>query len=165
MEITATPPKTKDALVQLVWTNFDPGDDPDTFPRLTLTANTGDPPNVRECSLDKQPPDLCEVRRFSAYTNMKLKASTDKAPLSVRYVDERIEKGPLACIHVWFEGTRTAEVCDRKHRDPDDRWEVGVLDMATGKLGDPLPSGPVDAGVEAGAKKPATKPATKPLAK
>jgi hypothetical protein len=96
---------------------------------------------------------------------MKLKASTDKAPLSVRYVDERIEKGPLACIHVWFEGIRTAEVCDRKHRDPDDRWEVGVLDMATGKLGDPLPSGPVDAGVEAGAKKPATKPATKPLAK
>jgi hypothetical protein len=157
MEINAAPPKTKDVLVQLVWTNFDPGDDPDTFPRLTLTATAG----PRECSLDKQPPDLCEVRRFSAYTMMKLKASSEKLPISVRYVDERIEKGPLACVHVWFEGARTAEQCDRVHRDPDQRWEVGVLDMTTGKLGDPLPAGPADAGVEAGAKKPAVKPPAK----
>jgi hypothetical protein len=156
-EITTAPPKSKDALVQLVWTNFDPGDDPDTFPRLTLTATAGSPPNARECSLDKQPPDLCEVKRFSAYTMMKLKASSEKAPLSVRYVDERVEKGPLACIHVWFEGTRTAEICDRKHRDPDERWEVGVLDMSTGKLGEPLPAAALDAGVEAGAKKPPAK--------
>jgi hypothetical protein len=157
MEISAAPAKTKDALVQLVWTNFDPGDDPDTFPRLTLTAAAG----ARDCSLDKQPPDLCEVRRFSAYTMMKLKASSEKLPLSVRYVDERIEKGPLACIHVWYEGVRTAEVCDRRHRDPDERWDVGVLDMTSGKLGDPLPAGPADAGAEAGTKKPATKPPAK----
>jgi hypothetical protein len=160
IEVVAVPPKTKDALVQLVWTNFDAGDDPDTFPRLTLTATAGTSP-PRECSLDKQPPDLCEVRRFSAYTMMKLKASSEKVPLSVRYVDERIEKGPLACVHVWFDGARTAEICDRTHRDPDQRWEVGVLDMATGKLGDPLPAGPVDAGVEGGAKKPPAPPAKK----
>ena len=158
IEISAAPPKTKDALVQLVWTNFDPGDDPDTFPRLTLSAMAGTPPAHKECSLDKQPPELCEVRRFSAYTMMKLKASDQKLPVSVRYIDERVEKGPLACIHIWFDGARTAELCDRTHRDPDQRWEVGVLDMATGKLGDPLPASPADAGVEGGAKKPATPP-------
>ena len=130
---------------------------PDTFPRLTLSAMAGTPPAHKECSLDKQPPELCEVRRFSAYTMMKLKASNEKLPISVRYIDERVEKGPLACVHVWFDGARTAELCDRTHRDPDQRWEVGVLDMATGKLGDPLPAAP-DAGVDAGAKKPATPP-------
>jgi hypothetical protein len=160
LESTATPPKTKDALVQLVWTNFDPVDDPDTFPRLTLTAMSHLASDARECSLDKQPRVLCEVKRFSAYTVMKMRPSSQKMPLSVRYVDERVEKGPLACIHIWFDGTRTGEICDRRHRNPDERWDVGVLDMETGKLGDPLP--PVaDAGVEAGAKKPATKPPAK----
>lgn len=161
IEVTATPPKTKDALVQLVWTNFDPGDDPDTFPRLTLTATSGAPPTARECSLDRQPPDLCEVRRFSAYTMMKVKASSEKLPLAVRYVDERVDKGPLACVHVWYDGARTAELCDRKHRDPDERWDVGILDMTTGKIGEPPPSAAADAGVEAGAKKPAAKPPAK----
>lgn len=158
IEVIASPPKSKDALVQLVWTNFDPGDDPDTFPRLKLTATAGTAPSARECSLDRQPPDLCEVRRFSAYTMMKLQPSSEKLSLAVRYIDERADKGPLACVHVWFEGARTAELCDRKHRDPDERWDVGVLDMATGKLAEPLPSGAADAGVEAGAKKPATPP-------
>lgn len=151
-EITAAPPKTKDAIVQLVWTNFDPADDPDTFPRLTLSAHAG----PRECSLDKQPPELCEVRRFSAYTMMKLKASSEKLPIAVRYVDERVDKGPLACVHVWYDGTRTAEICDRRHRDPDERWDVGIFDMTTGKLGVPAPA-VGDAGAEGGAKKPPPK--------
>lgn len=160
IEVVAAPPKTKDALVQLVWTNFDPSDDPDTFPRLTLTGHSGSSPNARECSLDKQPPDLCQVKRFSAYTLMTLKSSSEKVPLTVRYVDERVDKGPLACVHVWFDGARTAELCDRKHRDPDERWDVGVLDMSTGKIGEPA-AGAADAGVEAGTKKPAVKPPAK----
>ncbi len=147
VEVTAAPAKTKHAVVQLVWTGFDVSDDPDTFPRLTLAAEAG----KRECSLDKQPPDLCQVKRFSAYTIMKLSPSDEKVPLSVRYVDEHIEKGPLACVQVWFEGARTAELCDRKHRDPDERWDVGVVDMATGKLLEPEPPSAADAGVEAGA--------------
>lgn len=161
IELTAAPPKTKDAVVLLVWTNFDPGDDPDTFPRVTLTAMASAAPNARECSLDKQPPDLCEVKRFSAYTMMKLKSSSERLPLSVRYVDERVDKGPLACVHVWYDGTRTAEVCDRVRRDPDARWDVGMLDMTTGKLVEPPPAASADAGVEAGTKKPAAKPAAK----
>jgi hypothetical protein len=161
IEITAAPPKTKEALVQLMWTNFDPSDDPDTFPRLTLTAHAGAGASARECTLDKQPAELCEVRRFSAYIMMKLKPSSESLPLFVRYVDERVDKGPLACIQVWYDGTRTAELCDRRHRDPDERWDVGVVDMATGKLGEPLPPASADAGVEGGAKKPATRPAAK----
>ncbi len=152
VEVISAPAKTKDAVIQLVWTGFDVSDDPDTFPRLTLAAH----PGTRECSLDKQPPDLCEVKRFSAYTVMRLKASDEKVPISVRYVDERIEKGPLACVQVWYDGARTAELCDRKHRDPDERWDLGLVDMTTGKLVEGQPAA-ADAGVEAGAPPPKKK--------
>jgi len=157
VEITATPPKSKEPLIQILWTSFGKTDDQDTFPRLSLYASTTGAPK-RECSLDKQPPELCELRRYGAYTVMKLRPSDEKMPLTVRYLDERAEKGPAPCVQIWFDGVRTAEACDRKHRDADERWEVGVLDAATGKLGEPLPAAAADAGVEAGApKKPAPK--------
>ena len=150
VDVKAAPPKTKEPVVQLVWTAFDVTEDADTFPRLTLTAQT----SKQECTLDKQPPDFCELKRFSAYTVMKLKAATTgTVPVSVRYVDEHPEKGPVACVQVWFDGARTAETCDRKHRDPDERWEVGSVDMATGRLVDPPPPGPQDAGIDGAAKK------------
>ena len=68
-----------------------------------------------------------------------MKAGDKHVPLDVLYADERVEKGPLVCIQVYFDGTRTGETCDRKHRDPDERWNVGIVDMATGKLLDPAP--------------------------
>ena len=70
-----------------------------------------------------------------------------------RYVDERVDKGPLACVQVWFEGVRTGEVCDRAHRDPDERWSVGILDMATGKVMEPSAADAADAGADAAAPK------------
>jgi hypothetical protein len=152
--IDALPPKTRDVLVQLVWTNFDASDDPDTFPRVKLiateqTLDAKKKPVANECSLDKPRPDLCEVKTRSAYTHMKLKASDKRLPLDVLYTDERIEKGPLVCIQVYFGGTRTSETCDRKHRDPEERWQIGVVDMATGKLLEPAASG-ADAGADGG---------------
>jgi hypothetical protein len=166
--IDALPPKTRDVLVQLVWTNFDVSDDPDTFPRVKLRA-TELAPNGRtkmphECSLDTPRPELCDVKTQSAYTHMKLKASEKQIPLDVLYVDERIDKGPLVCVQLYFDGARTAETCDRKHREPEERWLVGTVDMPTGKLGAPeaaavADAGAGDAGPEAGAKKvPAAKP-------
>lgn len=158
VEVHAAPPKSKETFVQLVWTGFDVSDDPDTFPRLTLSAKADE----RECSLDRQPPDLCEVKRFSAYTLMKLKPTEGKAPLSVRYVDERIENGPLACVQIWYDGARTTEVCDRKHRDPDEHWDVGVVDLASGKLLEEAAAPDSDAGApDAAPPKPKAKPAPK----
>ncbi len=165
--IDALPPKTRDVLVQLVWTNFDVSDDPDTFPRVKLRAveETRDAKNKvvsNECSLDTPRPDLCEVKTRSAYTHMKLKASEKRIPLDVLYVDERIEKGPLVCVQVYFDGARTGETCDRKHRNPDERWAVGTIEMSTGKVIDPAAAdagAPTDAGADAApAKKPATPP-------
>lgn len=168
-KVDALPPKTRDVIVQLVWTNFDVSDDPDTFPRVKLRAveESRDAKNrvvTNECSLDTPRPDLCEVKTRSAFTHMKLKASDKRIPLDVLYMDERIEKGPLVCIQVYFDGARTGETCDRRHRNPDERWAVGPLDMMTGKIGEPLAGdagAPTDAGADAApaTKKPATPPA------
>jgi hypothetical protein len=173
-KVDALPPKTRDVLVQLVWTNFDVSDDPDTFPRVKLrateeTRDAKNKPVVNECSLDAPRPELCEVKTRSAYTHMKLKASDKRVPLDVLYADERIEKGPLVCIQLYFDGTRTGETCDRKHRAPEDRWHVGIVDMATGKLLEPAAidadAGAGDAGGAADAGAPAKKPpVTKPAA-
>ncbi len=151
--VEALPPKTHDVLAQLVWTNFDASDDPDTFPRVKLrateeTLDAKKKPSTVECSLDTPRPDFCAVKTRSAYTFMLLKASDKRVPLDVLYTDERIEKGPLVCIQLYFDGARTAETCDRKHRDPDERWQVGIVDMATGKLSEPTASA---TGADAGA--------------
>lgn len=148
-EIEVAPPRTKDVLVQLVWTNFDVSDDPDTFPRVKLRASekgTG-----RECSSDTGKNAMCDVRVHSAYTLMKVAASNKRVALNVGYVDERIDKGPLVCIQVYFDGARTVETCDRKHRNADDRWDVGTIDMSTGVIPE-LVTAPIgDGGVEAAA--------------
>ena len=162
--IEVVPPRTKDAIVQLIWTNFDPQDDPATFPRTRLHNIDG----AIDCSSDKDNPPTCAVKRHSVYTHMTIKASDKKLPLSVDYVDERVEKGPLACVQVYFDGARTGETCDRSHRAAGDKWEVGTLEMATGKIGpvEYADAGVEDAGKDGAAKKPATptKPAPKPAA-
>ncbi len=150
--VDALPPKTRDVVVQLVWTNYDVSDDPDTFPRVKLRAieQGRDAKSTKECSVDAPLPELCEVNTHSAYTHLKLRASDKRVPLDVLYADERIERGPLVCVQLYFDGARTGESCDRKHRDPGERWEVGVVEMETGKLAVPRSVDAGDAGVEGG---------------
>lgn len=131
--IEVAPPKTKDVLVQLVWAGFDLKDDSDTFPRVNLRVSEEGPKGQR-CSADIPVPGLCEVKTRGAYTYMRIPEGARKLPVSVRFVDERVEKGPGPCVHVWYDGARTAETCDRAHRDAEDIWKVGVLDTATGQL-------------------------------
>jgi hypothetical protein len=131
--IEVEPPKTKDVLVQLAWTNFDVKDVSDTFPRVNLrVAEEG--PKGQRCSAEIPVAGLCEVKTRGAYTYMRIPEGTRRLPISVQFLDERVEKGPAPCVHVWFDGNRTGELCDRKHRDPDEIWKVGVLDTATGKI-------------------------------
>jgi hypothetical protein len=137
-KIDATPPSTSDVYVQLVWTNFDPSDDPDTFPRVRLRAQE-DPfggGRGRECGVDAPIAGVCEVRAKSAFSLMKLKSTAGRMGITVDYVDERVDKGPLVCVQVWAGGKRTSESCDRVHRDAGERWSVGMLDTATGRFVD-----------------------------
>jgi hypothetical protein len=160
--VDVLPPKTRDVLVQLVWTNFDASDDPETFPRVKLRAieeAKGRYGVATECSLDKPRPELCEVKTRSAYTHMRLKASSKRLQLDVKYVDERVERGPVACVQIYFDGARTGETCDRQHRDADERWQVGPLEMETGKL----PDGAGTASTDAGAPDAGSPALTKPL--
>lgn len=143
-KIEALPPKTKDALVQLVWTNFDLMDDPETFPRVKLRASEVGA-GGRACSVEAPRPEMCSVKTLSAYTHMRLNASEKKVALDVTYVDERVEKGPLVCVQVYFDGTRTVDTCDRLYRAAEDRWTVGTLEMATGKLEAPATPAPAPA--------------------
>ncbi len=131
--IEAKPPKTKDVLVQLVWAGFDRRDESDTFPRVNLrVAEEG--PKGQRCSAEIPIPGLCDVKTRGAYTYMRIPEGSRKLPVSVQFMDERVEPGPGPCVHVWFDGERTAETCDRKHRDADEIWKVGTLDTKTGKL-------------------------------
>ncbi len=155
----ALPQKSRDVFVQLVWTNFDVSDDPDTFPRVKLraiepgaTAKAASQP----CSVDEPNPSLCDVKTRSAFTYMTIKASSKKLPLEVLYTDERIEKGPLVCVQMYFDGARTGETCDRMHRNAGGRWAIGTLDMETGRLLDPeavADGGAPDAAPDAAAPK------------
>lgn len=131
--IDVKPPKTKDVLVQLVWAGFDRTDMPDTFPRVNLrVAEEG--PKGQRCSAEIPIPGLCDVKTRGAYTYMRIPESSRRLPISVQYLDERIANGPGPCVHVWYDGARTAETCDRAHRDADEIWRVGTLDTSTGKL-------------------------------
>ena len=148
--IEVKPPKTKDVLVQLVWAGFDRNDVSDTFPRVNLrVAEEG--PRGQRCSAEIPIPGLCEVKTRGAYTYMRIPEGNRRLPVSVQFIDERIEKGPGPCVHVWYDGVRTGETCDRLHRDPDEIWKVGVLDTSTGKLLADGSSPAAPAGADAGA--------------
>lgn len=139
--IEVRPPKTKDVLVQLAWTGFDRKDESNTFPRVNLrVADEG--PLGQRCSAEIPVPGLCDVKTRGAYTYMRIPAGSRKLPVSVQFIDERAADGPGPCVHVWYDGVRTADTCDPSHRDADDIWKVGVLDTTTGKLLDEEPAAP-----------------------
>lgn len=162
--IEALPKKTRDPLIQLAWADVDIGTDPTTLPRVTLrVAQPGS--KGQRCSADVPVPGLCEARASGSATYMRIPAQAAKLALSVLYIDEKAEKGPATCLQVWFDGQRSADLCDRKARAAEDRWEVGTLDTATGAIADvPPPAAAGDGGApepsatDAGAPKPKTQP-------
>jgi hypothetical protein len=158
--VDVKPPKTKDVLVQMVWTGFDITDEPDTFPRVNLRVDDEGPKGQR-CSGEIAVPGLCDVKTRGPYTYMHIPAGSRKLVVSAQYLDERAEKGPGPCIHVWFDGARTAETCDRRHRSAEEIWKIGNLDTATGKLTvDPSTGSSLPASVSTGdaGAPPPTKP-------
>ena len=131
--VEVKPPRTRDVLVQLVWGGFELTDQPDSFPRANLrVADEG--PKGQRCSADIAVPGLCEVKTRGPYMYMRIPEGKRNLVVSVQYLDERPEKGPAPCIHVWFDGNRTAETCDHQRRAADEIWKIGTLDTGTGKL-------------------------------
>lgn len=165
-KVTAAPPRSKDVLVAIVWSNFDVSDDPSTFPRLRVQTTDVDARGQKvTCASDDPTPVACDVKARGSYINLRLGASDHRVPLDVTYVDERVEKGPLVCVQLWFDGKRTAESCDRKARSAGDAWAAGTIDMATGALLEPqlADAGAPDAAADASSKA-APKATPKPAA-
>lgn len=157
--VEVKPPKTKDVLVQLVWSGFDIKDSSDTFPHVDLRVTE---PGARgqRCTADIPVAGLCDVKTRGAYSYMTIPAGDRKLPISVQYLDPREEKGAAPCVHVWFDGQRTAETCDHAKREGEEIWRVGTLDTSTGKLSNETMPDDAAKGAKPGAK-PAPAPAPK----
>lgn len=136
--IDVLPKKTKEVQLQVTWLDLDPEDPTARAPRVLLRVSSEGAKGQR-CSSEVPVPGLCEAKTQGLYTYMKIPASRRKLPLSMLYLDERPQNGPSPCVNVWFNGEKTATVCDRDHRHAEDRWELGTLETATGKIQAPKP--------------------------
>jgi len=138
--IDVAPKKTRDVLVQLSWEDRDEGDPEEPLPRVLLrVAQSG--PKGQRCSAEVPVPGLCNAKTRGPYTYMRIPAKRrQKLGMSLLYLDERPQAGPAPCVNVWFNGKKTASICDRDHRHAEDRWEIGVVDTANGKVSPPAPA-------------------------
>ena len=169
--VNIAPPKTDNPFVQLAWTGFDANDDPATFPRVYLVAMRSS--DATECSTKPAEPNAppgppwCDVKLQPTVRNMRLGTGGNigDVPIFVHYQDDRYEGGAYLCVRTFFNGTKTAEICDKAKREAGSMWRPGVLDARTGTLVPPQLSdaGAPDAGGKAGA--PSTKAGAKPAAK
>ena len=155
----------KDALVvQMLWTKFQPNDDPSTFPRVELHL-VGDktplptlpsrllPPMASrsvpwilvkgDCTLENEkPPAWCHGH--SVGTTSIEEVAIDAFPqyrIGVHYVDDRYAGQPVLCVRT-FRGTLASEWCDDKVRSEGNWWDVAHVDAQTGKTPVPPPAPP-----------------------
>ncbi len=162
MDVNVAPPK--DALVvQMLWTKFQPEDDPSTFPRveLHLVGEKPPPPPLPghllppvaarsqpwilvhgDCALEtEKPPPWCHARTLATTTIEEV--SLDAFPeyrIGVHYQDDRYAGQPVLCVRT-FRGVLASEWCDDKVRSEGNWWDVGTVEAQTGKL--PPPPAPV----------------------
>jgi hypothetical protein len=173
-DVNVLPPK--DALVvQMLWTHFQPEDDPTTFPRVELhmvgeKAPPPPPPGKTipvaarsvpwilvkgDCAIEtEKPPPWCHTRVL-AQTSIE-EASTEAFPLyriGVHYGDDRYAGQPVLCVRT-FRGAQASEWCDDKVRQEGSWWDVGTVDAMTGKV--PAPPAPPRPAVLAASAAPAS---------
>lgn len=166
---------SKDALVvQMVWTKFQPSDDPSTFPRVELHV-MGDKtplPTVAlpgraipmaarstpwilvkgDCTLqNEKPPAWCKGKAIGVTSIEEL--PVDAFPqyrIGVHYVDDRFPGQPVLCVRT-FRGDAAAEWCDDKPRSAGSWWDVSRIDSLTGKVPVPPPPPPPKPSADGGA--------------
>jgi len=139
--VEVLPKKTRDVQLQLAWSDTETLDPATPLPRVLLRVS-GEGPKGQRCSSEVPVPGLCDAKTRGSYTYMKIPASRRKLPLSLLYLDERATTGASPCVHVWFNGERTASVCEHVHRHAEDKWDLGAIDTATGKIIPPAPPPP-----------------------
>jgi hypothetical protein len=151
---------SKDTLVlQMLWTKFDPNDDPSTFPRVELHVAGDKTPIVptkattfasrnqpwilvvrdkSDCALgNDKPPDWCHTSVVGPTTTAEVK--TDAFPqyrIGVKYLDDRYAGQPVLCIRA-FRGALASEWCDKAVRSEGNWWDVSRVDATTGKPPEP----------------------------
>jgi hypothetical protein len=151
---------SKDTLVlQMLWTKFDPNDDPSTFPRVELHVVGDKTPIVPtkattfasrnqpwilvirdkgDCALgNDKPPDWCHTKVIGPTTTAEVK--TDAFPqyrIGVRYLDDRYAGQPVLCVRA-FRGALASEWCDKAVRSEGNWWDVSRVDATTGKPPEP----------------------------
>ncbi len=177
-DVDVAPPK--DALVvQMLWTKFQPEDDPSTFPRVELHLLGDKPPPPPppgkmlapvasrsqpwilvhgDCTVENEkPPPWCHAHAL-ARTSIE-EVSTDAFPqyrIGVHYGDDRYAGQPVLCVRT-FRGVLASEWCDDKVRSEGNWWDVGRVDALTGKV--PVPPAPPPAPSASPSPAPSASPA------
>jgi len=187
VEVLAEP---KDLLVvQLIWTKFDPDDDPSTFPRIELhslnldaTGNAIGTPRVYGkpsalpgtpeappivwgktggCSIEGTAP-YCKAAAKGFTTVMSLEpAAAAFYAIGVHFTDDRVQGQAVPCVRSYRAGKLIADLCDTNARPADAWWLAGVIDSQTGKTVQTLAAERAQAAATAAA---ASATSTKPAA-
>jgi hypothetical protein len=134
--VISTP--AKDGLfLRVAWGGFEPGDDPDTFPRVALELGTGNSFCGSEAATK---PSWCDAKRQGHSIQMKLNTNDGVYPVNVRYTDDRYVGGPHACVFAYKNGAETAQFCDKEARRAGDVWKTGILAAKTGMISATAPA-------------------------
>ena len=158
-EVQVAPPKDE-LVVQMLWTKFDPTDDPSTFPRVELHV-VGDKTPIPvskattfasrnqpwilvrgDCTVanEKTAPAWCHSHAV-AQTSIE-SVAIDAFPqyrIGVKYLDDRYEGQPVLCVRT-FRGALASEWCDKAVRSEGNWWDVARIDAQTGKPPAPPPA-------------------------
>jgi len=130
--------------VEASWSNFEASADPSSFPKVELHAVSapgggggggGARIGGRDCSAAAgvERPSWCEVQSHSAATLLGLrKEPPGRYAVSVRYLSERPENGPVLCVRTLSAGAVVTEGCDSSARKQGAVWQLGTLDEASG---------------------------------
>ena len=127
--VSCGPDASAGTLVQLGWADFDPNDDPSTFPRVEVEAQDK---LGGVCSLAAPKASFCSAALSGFQTNLYITPSEQPTSLRVHYTDARFAGGPAACVRVYHDGKQSAELCDRQARKAGDVWKVGAMLPSTG---------------------------------
>jgi hypothetical protein len=146
-------PPPGEPFLELVWTHFDPNDDPSTFPRIQLhvtevtkrvaeaakthsAKDAGAPPppaKGADCTIDAPvKPPWCDIKVANFLTLLHFHPTPAAGyEVDVHYDDDRYVGGPVPCVRGFLDGKATADRCDRLKRDADSTWHVGILEGNT----------------------------------
>lgn len=143
-------PPNDDTYVQFGWSKFTSTDELETFPRLDYRVADVGPKGhaVRNvCSPQGQRPTWCEVTTSPTVTVMRLAENPGRYGVAVRYLDDRYQGMPVACVRVFKKRALVTEVCDDTPRKSGTTWESGVLLATIGYFEGMMQA---DAGAEGG---------------